>query len=107
VRVLLDENLPHKLRLHLPEHEVVMVAFPGFDGLKNGKLMKSAEDAGFDVFVTDDRALPYQQSMARFGLSSRLMSNGSPSPFQPLSPARLPVWIVASFRGDGSPMRSD
>jgi len=63
VRVLLDENLPHKLRLHLPEHEVVTVAFAGFDGLKNGKLMKAAEDAGFEVFVTADRALPYQQNM--------------------------------------------
>lgn len=63
MRVLLDENLPHKLRLHLPAHEVVTVAFAGFDGLKNGKLMKAAEDAGFDVFVTADCALPYQQNM--------------------------------------------
>jgi hypothetical protein len=64
VKVLLDENLPHKLCLHLPEHDVVTVAFAGLDGLKNGKLMKAAEDAGFDVFVTADRALPYQQNMA-------------------------------------------
>ncbi len=64
MKVLLDENLPHKLCLHLPEHDVVTVAFAGLDGLKNGKLMKAAEDAGFDVFVTADRALPYQQNMA-------------------------------------------
>ena len=65
MRVLLDENLPHKLRLHLPEHDVVTVAFAGLDGLKNGRLMKAAEDAGFEVFVTADRALPYQQNMTR------------------------------------------
>jgi hypothetical protein len=61
--VLLDENLPHKLRQHLTDHDVKTVAFVGLDGLKNGELLKAAEDAGFEVFVTADRALPYQQNM--------------------------------------------
>jgi predicted nuclease of predicted toxin-antitoxin system len=64
VKVLLDENIPHKLRTHFPDHEVMTVAFLGWGGLKNGELLKAAEDASFDVFVTGDRALPFQQNMA-------------------------------------------
>jgi len=63
MKVLLDENLPHKLRLHLVRHETVTVAYLGWGGLKNGELLKAAEDAGFDVFVTGDRALVHQQNL--------------------------------------------
>jgi predicted nuclease of predicted toxin-antitoxin system len=63
VRVLLDENLPHKLRAHLAHHETVTVAYLGWGGLKNGELLKAAQEAGFEVFVTGDRSLEHQQSM--------------------------------------------
>ena len=36
----------------------------GWGGLKNGELLKAAEDAGIDVFVTGDQALQYQQNIA-------------------------------------------
>jgi len=42
----------------------VTVAFAGLDGLKNGELLTAAEAAGFEVFVTADRALPFQQNVA-------------------------------------------
>jgi hypothetical protein len=61
-KVLLDENLPHQLRLHLPDHEAVTVAFAGMDGLKNGDLLKAAKAAGFDVFLTADQVFPHQQN---------------------------------------------
>jgi hypothetical protein len=88
-RVLVDENLPHKLRLHLSGHEAVTVAFAGMDGLKNGQLLRAAEDAGFEVFLTADKAMPYQQNMAgrkiaivalsgRYGPSSRSTCRGFP-----------------------------
>jgi hypothetical protein len=63
VRVLLDENLPHKLRACISQHEVTTVAYAGWGGLKNGELLKIAEEAGFEVFVTGDRALEYQQNI--------------------------------------------
>jgi hypothetical protein len=43
VKVLLDENLPQKLRLSLTAHEVVTVSYKGWGGLKNGELLNSAE----------------------------------------------------------------
>jgi hypothetical protein len=54
VKLLLDENIPHKLRAHLGRHETITVAYMGWGGLKNGELLKAAEDAGFEVFVTGD-----------------------------------------------------
>ena len=61
MRVLLDENLPHKLRAHLSEHETVTVSYLGWGGLKNGELLAKAEESGIDVLVTGDRAMEYQQ----------------------------------------------
>lgn len=63
MKVLLDENLPHKLREHLTEHEVVTAVYVGFGGFKNGALLKAAEDAGFDVLVSGDLSLQYQQNL--------------------------------------------
>jgi hypothetical protein len=63
VRVLLDENLPHLLRHNLGEHEVFTVRYQGWAGLKNGELLKTAEDAGFDIFITGDQSLSYEQNL--------------------------------------------
>jgi hypothetical protein len=63
VKVLLDEDLPHKLRSSIPNHDVSTVAYLGWKGLKNGELLRAAEDAGFEVFVTADKKLPRQQNL--------------------------------------------
>jgi hypothetical protein len=64
VKVLLDENLPHALRKHLPKHEVETAAYSGLAGYKNGALLKAAIEAGFDVVVTGDQTLQYEQNLA-------------------------------------------
>ncbi len=63
-RVLLDENLPQKLRFLLTGHAVVTTAYQGWAGKSNGELVAVAEAAGFDVIVTADQGLNYQQNMA-------------------------------------------
>ncbi len=63
MKVLLDEDLPHKLRLHLPGHDVTTVAYLGWDGMKNGELLRAAETKGFEVLVTGDKNLSYQQNL--------------------------------------------
>jgi hypothetical protein len=63
MRVLLDENMPHQLRAHLPDHEVFTAVYVGFGGFKNGELLKAAEDAAYDVLLTGDLSLEYQQNM--------------------------------------------
>jgi hypothetical protein len=63
VKILLDENLPHKLRRALGERDVTTVDYMGWNGLKNGQLLRQAEESGIDVLVTGDRTLQYEQSI--------------------------------------------
>ncbi len=62
-RVLLDECLPKKLKREFPDHLVAMVQEMGWSGKKNGELMKLAHGQ-FDVFITGDQNLQYQQNLA-------------------------------------------
>src|SRR5689334_12709486 len=65
VRVLLDEQLPRQLAREFPSHEVRTVQQQGWAGLKNGELLRRAAEAGFEVFVTTDQNLEFQQNLAR------------------------------------------
>jgi hypothetical protein len=62
-RVLLDENLPRQLAGELPDHDVSTVGRQGWRGVLNGELLRRAEAAGYEVFVTGDRNLEYQQTL--------------------------------------------
>jgi len=44
--------------------QTVTAAYAGFAGLKNGELLKAAADAGFDVLVTGDKTLQYEQNLS-------------------------------------------
>jgi hypothetical protein len=70
VKVLLDENLPHLLRTNLGDHDVFTVRYKGWASLKNGELLKTAEDDGFDVFITGDQTLSYEQNFMCGALQS-------------------------------------
>lgn len=63
MRVLLDEDVPHKLKYRLaPEHEAITVPEHGWAGMLNGDLLRSAEK-DFDAFITMDRGIEYQQNL--------------------------------------------
>ena len=61
--VLLDECIPRKLKYSLPDNECHTVPEVGFAGTKNGTLLSLAESAGFEVFVTMDKGLEYEQKL--------------------------------------------
>src|SRR5262252_6099494 len=63
MRVLLDECVPRALRKELPGHSVKTVAEAGWAGVKNGELLQLAANE-FDVFLTIDRNLEYQQNFS-------------------------------------------
>lgn len=63
MKVLLDENLDHALRKLLQDHEVFTVTYMGWTGLKNGELLRAAEDNGIDVLLTGDQSLRYEQTL--------------------------------------------
>ena len=62
--ILLDECLPVDFRHHLPGHIVHTVQWAGLKTLKNGQLLKQADEAGYDVFLTVDQGVSYQQNLA-------------------------------------------
>jgi hypothetical protein len=70
MKVLLDENLPHELRLLLmPMHEVFTVSFLGWSALENGDLLSQAASSGFDAMITKDQGIEHEQNPASLPLS--------------------------------------
>jgi len=64
MKILLDESVPQKLRLLIDgSHTVATAWFLGWSGLKNGALLDAAEEAGFELFITADQGLRYQQNL--------------------------------------------
>ncbi len=66
MRILLDENLPRKLKWSL-EAEAITVPERGWGGVKNGQLLRQAATE-FDVMLTMDRGIEYQQNLAGLNL---------------------------------------
>ena len=62
MRILIDENLPRKLAGHMDGHDCRTVSECGWSGTKNGALLALADPA-FDVLLTLDKNLPYQQDL--------------------------------------------
>jgi hypothetical protein len=63
-RVILDNCVPRTVRESLPDCEVTTAYRQGWASLKNGQLLTAAETAGFNVFVTSDKNLRYQQNLS-------------------------------------------
>jgi len=63
MRVLFDQATPVPIRPYLKGHEVRTAAQQGWDRLKNGELLVAAEADGFDVLLTTDKNMRYQQNL--------------------------------------------
>lgn len=61
--LLLDECIPRKLRDSFPCYDCRCVTEQGWAGKKNGELLSLAASSGFQVFITLDRGLEYQQNL--------------------------------------------
>jgi hypothetical protein len=64
MRVLFDNGTPRGVAAVLSDHAVEEARARGWDTLRNGELLDTAEAAGFDVFVTTDRNIQYQQNLS-------------------------------------------
>ena len=63
MRILIDECVDQRLRLLLRAHDCQTAAYAGLAGLKNGALLAAAEAAGFEVMITTDQEIPFQQNL--------------------------------------------
>lgn len=75
MRVLLDENLPRKLKRAI-NAETTTVPERGWGGIKNGELLRRAA-AEFDVMLTMDRGIEYQQNISKLDLCLIVLSAAS------------------------------
>lgn len=73
-RILFDQGTPVPLRPFLPDCEVRTAAQEGWSRLQNGELIRSAEQAGFDVILTTDKNIKYQQNLAGRRIAIVLLS---------------------------------
>jgi predicted nuclease of predicted toxin-antitoxin system len=64
LKILFDQGTPAPLRTWLDKHTVVTAYEKGWNTLSNGNLIRSAETEGFDLLVTTDKNLKYQQKLA-------------------------------------------
>lgn len=62
--IIFDQATPVPIRPYLERHTVRTAAQQGWDKLSNGELLSAAEQAGFDILVTTDKNMRYQQNLA-------------------------------------------
>lgn len=80
MRVLIDECLPRQLRGWIARYfDTSTVREMGWEGIQNGKLLRVANDAGFDALVTADKNMHYQQNFDGLHISSVVI----PSNYKP------------------------
>ena len=98
MRVLLDEQLPRHLAREIGGHNVSTVQQRGWAGLKNGELLRVAADASFEVLVTADRNLQFQQnlSQSRRGIILLIAPSNALEDILPLVPNLLATILKAS-----------
>ena len=90
MRILLDECVNPRVRNAFPNHEVQTVIEMGWGGITNGKLMALAQQS-FDVFLTVDQNLEYQQNLAKLtlGLVVVTVPDNNIKYFKPIFPELL------------------
>lgn len=76
MNILLDECTPRAVKKRLPHLPIRTVQEMGWSGVKNGKLLALADER-FDVFITTDKNLRYQQNLARVKLAILLLPTNS------------------------------
>jgi len=74
VRILFDANTPAPLAAWLRRHDVTRADELGWQGLENGDLLDSAEQAGFEILLTCDQNVRYQQNFSARKLAVVILS---------------------------------
>lgn len=69
MKCLFDHNVDRRLRRHLPGHEIRTTKEKGWQKLGNGVLLQAAADAGFDVFLSIDKKLEYEQNLKKLPMT--------------------------------------
>jgi hypothetical protein len=95
MKILLDECVPWPIHAVLTGHECVPVQRRGWAGIKNGELLRRAE-AEFELFITSDQSLRYQQNLSGFQIAILQLSTNKLKPI--LAAGALIQAAIAAIR---------
>ena len=84
MRILFDQNVPRPLASYLVGHEITRSAVLHWEELRNGDLLDAAEEHGFELLVTADRNLGYQQNLRERKLAIVVLPSGQWPELQPM-----------------------
>jgi hypothetical protein len=74
MKLLLDENLPKRLKIDFPDYHIFSVFDMGWSGIKNGKLLSLMIENGFNVLITFDKNLQHQQNFITYPITVLVIS---------------------------------
>jgi len=100
MRLLLDENLPKRLKKDFSEHEIFTVRDKGWNGITNGKLLDLMVADKFDALLTFDRNLRYQQNFKKYTITVFVL-NASDNSYETLG--KLVPLIKEAIKGKLAP----
>ncbi|MBE9123625.1 DUF5615 family PIN-like protein [Tychonema sp. LEGE 07199] len=97
MKLLLDECIDRKFAREFVDCEIKTVPQMGWAGVKNGQLLALAE-AEFDIFITVDRNLSFQQNLSQFDIAVIVMQAPSNrlADLKPLAPKVLAILAMAT-----------
>jgi hypothetical protein len=103
MRILLDESAPRELKGLLLGHEVETTPERGWASKRTGELITLAVSDGFEVFVTPDQNLPYQQNLQKFDMAVVVLAAGRNriSTYERMQ-ERLEKTILGATRGEAT-----
>ena len=99
MRLLLDENLPKRLKIDFPEHEIFTVREMGWNSFTNGRLLELMLADNFDGLFTFDKNLQFQQNFGKYPIAVLVLNARSNSyeQLRPLAPAIKKVLDTKPF----------
>jgi hypothetical protein len=77
MRILFDHGTPGGLARLLPGHEVTEAIERGWDRISNGELLAKAENAGFELLLTTDKRIRYQQNLRGRSIAVVVLGNSA------------------------------
>jgi hypothetical protein len=77
MRILFDHGTPSGIATALLPHEVTEAREKGWDRLSNGELLKAAEEAGFELLLTTDKRIRYQQNLTHRRIAIIVLGNST------------------------------
>ena len=95
MKILLDECVDQRLRFLFSGHDCETAGYAKLAGLKNGALLAAAEAADFEVLITTDQQIPYQQDLSSWKIAIMVLCapTNRLTDLKPLIPATIEALI--------------